>query len=318
MRQGYTTPPNTGRVGWTTIAPSGSGVSVAFPAQPRIGTGRGQDDDGAPTTTWEIEARAPFGFFGMFVVAWEGGIVGDPLPGTTSLARSVFDRGELHLERSQRIAVEGFFGREDIGSNEQGAFVALRQFVGSDRAVMAVAVVPRNSRDALAVAERFMGSIVLDRRAALFPTGGARRAGGRWTPLYVPESDFGIRMPAAPDVRERRMRIGGAEAVVSTFGSRDEWGTYRVRVIDFPSQVPDGAFEEVCQRLHLTNDVRPVESAGFPGRVYTGDGGGRRTWARVFRTSGRIYVVQATGPRSGNSRARSSILHRFFESFRIL
>lgn len=308
-----------GGVQWTRAAPDNAGFEVQMPVRYRMDGRNGHDDDGARTATATVVGEAQWGYFGVVSVWFEGGIVGDPVPGTVELARGIFDRGELDLEASRRLAVEGFYAREDTGADSRGAFVALRQFVGRDRVIMAVAVVPRNSREALGVAEHFMRSIRLDSRYALFPRQGTRRSGGAWTPLYVPELDFGVRLPSSPEIEGRDMQIADAAAHVTTFGSQDEWGTFRVRVITFERGVPDDAVDDVCERLRLTEEVRPVHASGFPGRVYTGDGGSRRSIARVFLTLERIYVVQATGPRAriGDAAVRAH-LRDFFDSFRIL
>lgn len=312
--QGYAS-----RDAWTRVAPPNAGFEVRMPVRFRVDGHNGHDEDGARTATASVVGETTNGYFGVFSMWWEGGIVGDPLPGTVERARTVFQRGELALESSRRLAVEGFYAREDTGADPRGAFVAVRQYVGNDRVIMAVAVVSRNDRQALEVANYFMRSIRLETRYALFADAGTRRAGGEWTPLYVPELDFGARLPSSPEIQERDMQVADARARVTTFGSQDDWGTYRVRVLSFEGPVPEGALEEVTERLRLTNEVRPVHSAGFPGRVYTGDGGDRRSIARVFRTLERIYVVQATGPRARiREPSVRTHLSNFFDSFRIL
>lgn len=305
-------------VGWSDVAPPGTGVRFRIPGAPRVTHGGGQEDDGARRRTTTVIADARFGYFGVFVAEWEGGIVGDPLPAMDRLSGDIFRETELRRERSRRLAVDGFYAREDIGTDARGSFVALREFVGGDRVVLAIAVVGR-SRDMLRMAEGFMGSITLDDANALFPTNGRRRTDGSWLPIYVPEAAFAVTMPSAPSVREQEIPIAGASRLVRSFESSDAWGRYRVQVIGFEDHVPDEAFAEVVRQLQLVREVRPVEASGFPGRVYTSDVGDTRTLARVYQTMGRIYVVEAIGSRAairGPGVQRS--LLSYFDSFRIL
>ena len=305
-------------VGWNDVSPPGSGVRFRIPGMPRVTHGSGQEEDGARRRTTTVLADARFGYFAVFVAEWEGGIVGDPLPAMARLSGDIFRETELRRERSRRLSVDGFYAREDIGTDARGAFVALREFVGGDRVVLAIAIVPR-SPDMLRMAEVFMGSITLDDANALFPTNGRRHADGSWLPIFVPEADFAVTMPSAPSVREREIPIAGEARLVRSFESSDGWGRYRVQVIGFEDHVPDEAFAEVVRELALLTEVRPVEASGFPGRVYTSDVGGTRTLARVYQTMGRIYVVEAIGPRAAiRGPGVQHNLLSYFDSFRIL
>lgn len=291
---------------------------MRMPVPPRVERGGGQDEDGARRRTTTVVADARYGYFSVFIAEWEGGIVGNPLPVIAESAAEIFARAELQRDRSERIEVEGYYAREDTGTDPHGAFVAMRQFVGGDRVVVAVAIVPRRP-ELLRVAEEFMGSITLDPANALFPTQGSRHVDGSWTPLYMPEADFGVSMPSSPTAREEEIVLQGHRRAIHTFESRDSWGSYRVRVVTFGNDVPDGAYEELRGRLRFDREVRPVQASGFPGRVYTTDTGNTRSWARMFQTSGRIYVVEALGPRSSvRDRRVGQMLLRYFNSFRVL
>lgn len=306
-------------VGWHSVAPAEGGVRVQMPVYPSERTGTDQDEDGARRVTTFVHGEARFGYFGLFIARWEGGLVGDPLPRVGELASEIFQRVQIRRESSRRLAVDGFYAREDVGTDGRGAFVALRQFVGDDRVIMAVAVVQRTP-DQLRIAEHFMQSIELDGAHALFPVAGARRADGEWTPVYLPEADFGITLPTAPVIREQEVTLAGHRATSQTFQSEDGWGIYRVRVVAFGGDpTPDGAFEALRQALQADHEVRPVHAGGFPGRVFTRDEGANRRWIRIYQTVGRLYVVEAVGPRASiRDRSVGHRLLAYFQSFRIL
>jgi len=320
-RPGYAPQQPAPSMGWSRVSPDVGGVSIEVPSrQPARQSHTERAEDGARRYVSSVSVENRAGLFGLLVVRWEGGIVGDPLPAASELARSIFERAEIPRDSSRRVTRNGFYGREDTGSNDGGAFVRLQQFIGSDRVVLAVAIIARDSPPAQQMAERFLGSLQLDPRHALFAAPGTQRSDGGWTPLYIPESDFGIRMPAAPSVQEQELRIAARPVTVSMFQSTDDWGTYLVRVITFPQGgVPDEAFEEVRRRLNLQDRVRFVQSSGYPGWVYTTDADGRRTLARVFLTGSRIYVVTAQGPMQGlRQRPIQRRILSYFDSFRIL
>jgi hypothetical protein len=305
-------------VGWSDVAPPGAGVRFRIPGAARMTRGSGQEEDGARRRTTTVVTDARLGYFAVFVAEWEGGIVGDPLPAMAQLSEGIFRETELRRERSRRLSIDGFYAREDLGTDGRGSFVALREFVGGDRVVLAIAIV-RRSPDMLRVAETFMSSITLDDANALFPTNGRRHTDGSWLPVYVPEAEFAITMPSAPSLREQEIPIAGSPRLVRSFESRDAWGRYRVHVISFEDQVPDAAFREVVRQLQLVTEVRSVEASGFPGRVYTSDVGDTRTMARVYQTMGRIYVVEAMGSHAAiRGRDVQRTLLSYFDSFRIL
>ena len=305
--------------GWNQVSPVDSGVTVRMPGRPTYRNHVSQSHDGAREYSSSVLANSRMGIFGVLVVHWEGGIVGDPLPATRENARRIFEQGEIRAQDSRRLAVAGFYGREDIGVNQQGVQIVLRQYVGSDRVVLVYSAVRGVPQQRSRIAAMFQESVTLDPQYALFASAGTGRSDGQWTPLYIPESAFGVQMPVAPAVREQEMTIASTDVDVTSFESRDSWGRYAVRVVTFPDVVPGGAFEEVRGRLHLVDRIRSAESSGYPGAVYTTDRGPERTWARIFRTDGRIYVVQARGPRAAASAADGQArLRNFFNSFRIL
>ena len=301
---------------WVHTAPPDTGVSAQFPAPPQIEASLDRDDDGARRYETTATAELPFGYFAVFVARWESGIVGNPLRTVSQVASAIFERAELTRERSRRLAVDGYYAREDFGTNEHGAHVTLRQYVGRDRVIVAVAIA---NPDAGEVSSWFLDSVGLDRQNALFPTGGGRRSDGRWTPLYIPESDFAVAMPAAPSISEAEVSVDGETHTMQVFQSRDAWGLYRVRVVSFGDHVPEGGFAALRRELHFGREVRPVHSSGFPGRVFVTDVGAQRAWARMFQTAGRVYIVEAIGERRTlTDRSTADSLLRYFDSFRIL
>ena len=303
---------------WVPTSPPGTGVTVQMPTVPRVVAHTERATDGAARYETMVSAELPAGYFAVFVMQWEAGIVGDPLRSVAESATTLFERADLNRERSRRLSVDGYYGREDVGTNEQGAHVVLRQFVGHDRVVVALAVVNQNAQ-AVQIATRFLDSIGLARANALFPARGTRQESGAWTALYMPEADFAIAMPTSPTIAEAQVRVDGRNWPVHSFQSRDDWGTYQVKVVDFGDRLPDNAYEELRQQFRFGRDVRPVHVSGFPGRVFVTDIGGRRTWARMYQTSGRLYVVEATGERrSIRDQAVGRTLMRYFDSFRIL
>lgn len=319
QRYGWARPVTAQTVGWQDVSPRGTGVRVSMPSTPTGETDEDVTDDGARVRQTSVAVEAPYGLFAVHVNQFEGGFVGDPLIAAAALAESIFEHADLQRDRSQRLTVQGFYAREDTGRGENDTFVAIRQFVGADRVVVALAVVPRRSRDALRIASRFMGSIQLDPEHALMPAQGARHADGTWTPLYLPEADFAISMPRAPSLEESELVLGGQRSPVWTYETRDDWGRYRVRVVSFGRLVPEDAFGQLTEQLRLQREIRPVQTNGYPGRVFTTDQGGTRAFTRVYQTETRLYVVEAIGSRASlRSRDRARILMAYFDSFRIL
>lgn len=319
MRYGTSRPLTQNTVAWRTVSSSDGSATVLMPVRPVENTTTSQEEDGARRTATLLHGETSFGYFGLFVVRFEGGIVGNPLAGVGDVAAEVFRRVEIERRRSRRLSVDGFYAREDVGADAEGAFVALRQFVGDDRVVVAMVAVPRTP-DMLRIAERYMESIQLDPSHALFPTAGSRHSDGTWTPVYLPEADFGVELPSAPALREQTVELAGQRAGVQTFESRDAWGIYRVRVVGFGGDSPpSGAYEALRRMIHADRDIRPVHANGFPGRVYTRDDGANRHWIRMYQTVGRLYVVEAIGARASiRDRRVGQRLLSFFQSFRIL
>ncbi|MFK7984826.1 MAG: hypothetical protein AB8I08_02270 [Sandaracinaceae bacterium] len=303
---------------WTDTAPPDTGVRFSMPTQPVVEARTARDEDGAQRFEVVARSESAFGFFAVFTARWEGGLVGDPLRAIADSAASIFERADLQRQNARRLSVTGYYAREDTGTNAQQAHVVLRQFVGSDRVIVALALVP-NRPPNVQIANQFLASIGLNSQHALFGQAGQRQADGSWTPVYMPESDFAISMPAAPAIIEDELVVAEASRTRRVFEARDSWGRYRVQVIRFGEWVPDEAYGELQTLLRVGRNVRPVESQGFPGRVFVADSGAERSWIRMFRTRGRVYVVEATGARdSVRDRRVGTRLNRYFNSFRIL
>ncbi|GAB5540258.1 MAG: hypothetical protein RLO52_12735 [Sandaracinaceae bacterium] len=317
QRYGWTRPVTAGTVEWHDVSPRGSGVRVSMPARPIGDTDQNRAEDGARMRQTSVRAETRYGLFAVHVNQLEGGYVGDPLIAAAAFAEGIFESADLERERSQRLTVQGFYAREDLGRGENDTFVAMRQFVGADRVIIALAVVPRRSQDAMQIASRFMGSIQLDPAHALLPREGARRGDGTWTPLYIPEADFAISMPSAPAMEEAEIMLDGQRTPVWTYQTQDDWGRYRVRVVTFSTRMPDGAYAAMREQLHLQREIRPVQTNGYPGLVFTTDRGGTRAFTRLYQTASRLYVVEAIGPRA-SMRGHARDLMAYFDSFRIL
>ncbi|HJL17440.1 MAG TPA: hypothetical protein RMH99_17355, partial [Sandaracinaceae bacterium LLY-WYZ-13_1] len=238
-------------------------------------------------------------------------LVGDPLEAASGVADSVFETQELSQRRSTRLDIPGFYGREDVGVAPNGAFVALRQFVGRSRVYVAMAVVA-NARRPLGAAEHFMGSIELDESDAILPFG----APGELEAIYLPEADFTVRMPALTHRRTVDVRVGEHTRSAWVFESRGDDVRYRVRVIAFPEGVPPGSLAEVREGLSLGDGRGPVHASGFGGRAFTRSSDSTRVDARAYVTAHRVYVVEAA--RRRGDRAHRAEVTEFFSSFRIL
>lgn len=277
-----------------------------MPSTPRIETSSGYDDDGAAYQSVRVRADSPYGVFGMFVTQWEGGVVGDPLVIARELAESILERTDTPDRRATRVAIPGFYAREDIGHAANGSFFALRQFFGRDRIYVAVASV-RSDPTGLRAAEEFMRSIALDRRDALLPFGDSTQP----VPLYLPDVDFAVHMPPLASRRSSAIEVDGAPVDASMFESRHASGVYRVTVVSFPDHVPEQALEHVATTLSLGAADRYIDASGYPGRTFqpTGDRA-----ARAFATPNRVYVLEIIGASGLAQAARDD----FFGSFRIL
>lgn len=296
---------------WPEITPPGLGVAFRMPAQPRYEQRFGREEDGAFYRSISARAEVPYGAFGMIVTEWEGGLVGDTLEAAHEVANNVFSEQQLTQRRTQRLDIGGFYGREDTGLAPNGVFVALRQFVGARRIYVAFAIVA-HAPGPLATAESFMGSIRLDVDDALLPVGGTSTA---LSAIFVPETDFAVRMPPISSRRTEDLRVGDHNVVTHSFVSETAGARLRVRVIDLPERADPETVEEVTRALALGQTGAPVSASGFPGNVFTRTTGSVSIEGRMFITAQRIYVIEAARPGSGQA---SDTVRDFFDSFRIL
>jgi hypothetical protein len=282
-----------------------------MPIAPRYEQRIGRAEDGAFYRSMSARASVPYGSFGVIVTEWEGGIVGDPLEAARELANTVFSEQELTERRSQRLDIPGFYGREDTGVDPDGAFVALRQFVGARGIYVAYAIVAR-ARNSLASAEAFMRSIQLGTGDAIFPVDGPSAVA---SPIFVPETDFAVRMPPPTVRRTEDLTVGDHTLTAHSFVATTPNVRFRVRVLDLPEQADTEAIQEITQALAVGQLGGAVSASGFPGIAFTRTSGDRTIEGRLFITASRIYVIEASRP---SSRPRDALAREFFESFRIL
>jgi len=298
------------RGGWISVSPPRTGVTVQMPAAPQTSTRSGRDDDGARFHSTMVRSQAATGSFALIITEWEGGLVGDPLIAAAEVADDLFETQELGRRRSNRLDMPGFYGREDVGVAPNGAFVALRQFVGRHRIYVALAVVANHQLN-LQVAEHFMASIELQNSDALLPFGQPSELEA----IYMPEADFSVRMPALTHRSSSEVEIAGRTRSAWTYESRGSDARYRIRVIAFEESPPEGILETVGTQLSLGTRQHPTDASGFPGHVYSRASDSGVGAARVFVTATRVYVVDEAhrrGATEHEARARE-----FFDSFRI-
>lgn len=296
---------------WAEINPRGLGLACRMPATPRYEQRIGREDDGAFYRSGSARVTVPYGNFGVIVTEWEGGIVGDPLDAAHDLANTVFSEQQLTERRSKRLDVAGFYGREDTGVGPNGAFVALRQFVGARRIYVAFAIVAR-AHGPLGSAEAFMSSIRLDTGDAIFPVGGSSE---RASAIFVPETDFAVRMPPLSSRRTEDLTIGDYTLTTHSFVAETPGARLRVRVIDLPERADLEVVQEITQGLALGQLGAPVSASGFPGNAFTRTSGNVAIDGRLFITASRMYVIEAARP---STQPASALAREFFESFRIL
>lgn len=309
---GYAPPPVDRVLGsWSNVTLPGTGVSCRMPGLPRLNESVRREDDGTFLRTRGGRLQLPTGSFGLLVIEWEGGMVGDALRAARELADEVFETEQLGHRRTVRVEVPGFYAREDTGVADNGVFVALRQFVGRDRVYIAMSSVP-NQPHALRAAEAFMTSVRLPTADALFPMG----QGGAPRQIFVPEADFAVRMPALSMQRAQDVDVGDHRLAAQVYGAQYGQVRFRIRVIDLPREPIDGELIDVfAQALGLGTRGEALTMSGFPGAAFQRSIQGGFIESRVFLTVGRIYVLEAAMPaalsRTGDTRA-------FFDSFRIM
>jgi len=298
--------PRPNPAGWTSVRPPNVGFRCQMPAPPQQEGETGTDLDGATFQTFRTRATTPLGRFVVIVTHFEGGVVGDSIARARALADHIVELTETDDHRSARISIAGFYGREDRGHTSDGAFFAVRQFVGRNRIYVAVALTdPRPA--GLRAAEQFMGSIELDRRDAMLPFGDSPRP----VPMYLPDVDFAVTMPPLDERRTVALELANRTADAHVFVSRHPHGAYRVTVVELGGGDAEGVLQSVAGALSLGEPSGYVHASGFPGRSYAGPEG---SLARAFVTEGRVYVQQLTGADAlGASPAET-----FFTSFRIL
>jgi hypothetical protein len=295
---------------WQEVRPPTTGLACRMPVQPRFQQRVGRERDGVFYRRVDARAEVPFGNFAVLVTEWEGGIVGDALEAAASLADEIFEREGLGQRRSTRLDVPGFYGREDTGVAQNGAFVALRQFVGRSRIYVAVSIV-RSDRGGLGMAEQFMGSIRLDGADAILPMG----RGGAPLPLFLPETDFAVRMPPVTSRRTEDVTIGEDTVVSHVFFADAGQTRYRVRVFDLSHALESDFPTRLAEHLQLGVAGAAVSTSGFPGRVYQRTVETVTIESRLFVTGSRIYIIEVAAP---SGRADDDATRTFFDSFRIL
>lgn len=295
---------------WPEVTVEGTGLTCRFPAQPHYDQRVGREDDGAFYRTRSARSRVPYGSFGVSVTEWEGGLVGDPLEAAASMADDVFATQHLRERRSQRLDIPGFYGREDTGLAQNGGFVALRQFVGRSRIYVAFAVVS-NAPGPLSTAEGFMGSIRLDAEDALLPMGTGREP----SPVFMPETDFAVRMPPLSARRTEDLEIGERTVPMQSFVAEGVGVRLRVRVIEVRGGADPELVAQIVAQLSLGQPGGPVSASGFPGTAYERTTGNVVVRGRVFVTAARVYVLEAATPPAPSV---DPTVRGFFDSFRIL
>lgn len=295
-----------GQSGWAAVAPPNTGFACEMPFAPRVNGEAGIDDDGARYQSVTARLDAPHGTFGVFIVQWEGGVVGDPLERAQRLADTIVERAEATDRRSARVAMPGFYAREDTGRVANGGFFALRQFIGRERLYVA-AVAVDSTPAALRSAEYFMQSIALDREDAMLPLGDSTEP----VATYLPDVDFAAVIPPIGARRSARVELDDETVDAVAFESPHPGGLYRVMVFGFAGAAPERALERVATHLSLGAPGAYLHASGFPGRGYAPP---RDEEARAFLTGRRVYVLQVVGAASLDA-ARTAA---FFDSFRIL
>jgi hypothetical protein len=238
--------------------------------------------------------------------------VGDPLELTHNLAERMLGRLPVEPVRSVRLDVPGFYGREDVARNSDRVLVRMRQFIGAHRLYVAIAVVPE-APQTMAVADQFMESVSIDPRDALYERVSGNGP-GRWGPVYLPEDDFAVQMPAINNVSSRSLRLPSAEAAVRSYEARGETAYYRISVIILSEGTTDTTLDEIARAFALGERTGPSTASGFPGYALIGETQSHATESRIYRTTNRVYVLQAMARTAGGSLAADN----FFDSLRIL
>lgn len=295
-----------GGAGWVEVTPPGAGIAAQMPGRPTMTRGQRVEDDGTPVVVTTVRSETGVGSFSLIVADFEGGTVGDPILLAHTLAEGIL--GELHLSNAtaERLDLPGFYVRQDVGAHQQGVVVGVRQYVGARRIYVAIAAVPQRP-DLLAMADHFMESIRVDPADRLYPA--ASDGAAPWGPVYSPGESFAVEMPAVANVETTTLGLPSGEAAERAFEGRAGEATYRVRVIAFADPSRTASIEEVAAALSLGDATGPTQASGFPGRAHHAAGAAPID-SRVFRTAGRIYVLETTGAAPDAA--------RFFDSFRIL
>lgn len=292
--------------GWFAARPPNTGFAIELPGAPETIAETGYDEDGASFQSVSLRTATPYGQFGAIVTQWEGGVVGDPLEASRRLADRIVEITESSDRRARRVSIPGFYAREDIGHTSDGAFFALRQFVGRERLYVAVATVA-NHPTGLSAAEHFMQSIELDRRDAMLPEGGSTQP----VPLYLPDVDFAADMPPLSDRRSAEVELGDDAVDSVVFESRHPGGLYRVTVLQPRGRMPEDVLALAASTLGFGTPDAYVHASGYPGRSFRLTDEVR---TQAYLTGQRVYVVQVTGVSSLGQPA----VDAFFDSFRIL
>lgn len=291
---------------WVRVTPPGTGIAAEMPGQPNIVQERGVEDDGTGVILTSVRSEMLAAHFGLIVAEFEGGMVGDPIELARTFAEGMIGQLDLDATRAERLDVPGFYARQDVATHREGVVIGIRQFVGARRVYVAIAAVPAMP-EAAHVADHFLSSIELDPGDRLYAA--ATEEIAAWSIVYNPGDDFAVEMPAVAEVRTSTLRLPAGEVHQRSFEARGPDGRYLVRVIGFGDRSPDGSLDEVATALGLGEASGPVQASGFPGRAHRRsrpDGG--TIESRIFRTAGRVYVLETT----------DGAATRFFDSFRIL
>lgn len=294
-----------GRAGpWLPVQPAEAGFRCQMPGRAEVRERRGFADDGVPFRTIIAQTQLRFGTFSMASTHWEGGIAGDALDQTQALAERIAEIGELSNREVRRLSVPGYYGREDTGRTSEGAFVAIRQFVGRERLYVAVAVVANQQGQPLRSAELFMESLEFDVDDMILPRGQADVP----VPIFVPEVDFAARMPPFTGGDSRQLTVADQELKLRSFESVGQ-RTYRVLVLELEERPEEGFLDQLAGHLDLGEAQAPTHTSGYPGRAYRS----ATLRSRAFVTASRVYVLQVSSDAGSDAAAQA-----FFRSFRIL
>lgn len=289
---------------WLPVQPAEAGFRCQMPGRAEVRERRGWAEDGVPFRTIIARSQMRYGTFSIASTHWEGGIAGDALDQTRALAERIAEIGELRNREVQRLSVPGYYGREDTGRTQDGAFVAIRQFVGRERLYVAVAVVANEQGQPLRAAELFMESLQFDVSDMILPRGQPDIA----LPTFVPEVDFAAQMPPFTGGDSRSLTIADQDLKLRSFESVGQ-RTFRVIVLEMEERPPEGFLDRVAAQLDLGEAGAPVHTSGYPGRAYRS----ATLRSHAIVTASRVYVLQISADEGSNDAAEA-----FFQSFRIL